>query len=39
MRLRDWRPNGEVIAPLAYREQMAREAQAELQLYVSSVSV
>ncbi|MFS8819158.1 TIGR03985 family CRISPR-associated protein [Synechococcus sp. W60.1] len=33
MRLRDWRPNGEVIAPLAYREQMAREAQAELQFY------
>ncbi|MFS8831641.1 TIGR03985 family CRISPR-associated protein, partial [Synechococcus sp. R8-2] len=33
MRLRDWRPNGEVIAPPAYREQMAREAQAELQFY------
>jgi CRISPR-associated protein (TIGR03985 family) len=33
MRLRDWRPNGEVIAPLAYREQMAQEAEAELRFY------
>ncbi len=33
MRLRDWRPNGEVIAPLAYREQMSREAQEELRFY------
>ena len=33
MRLRDWRPNGEVIAPVALREQMRLEAQAELAYY------
>ena len=33
MRLRDWRPNGEVIAPLALRQQMQREAKAELEHY------
>ncbi len=33
MRLRDWRPNGEVIAPLELRQQMKREAQAELLHY------
>ena len=33
MRLRDWRPKGEVIAPLELRQQMRREAQAELEHY------
>ncbi|MCJ2542416.1 TIGR03985 family CRISPR-associated protein [Thermostichus vulcanus] len=33
MRLRDWRSNGEVIAPLAYREQMRQEAEVECQFY------
>lgn len=33
MRLRDWRPNGEVIAPLKLREQMRQEAMQELNLY------
>lgn len=33
MRLRDWRPNGEVIAPLEMRSQMQREAELELQNY------
>lgn len=33
MRLRDWRPNGEVIAPLTIREQMRQEARQELQTY------
>ncbi|APB32950.1 hypothetical protein GlitD10_0636 [Gloeomargarita lithophora Alchichica-D10] len=33
MRLRDWRPNGEVIAPLQLREQMRQEALQELDLY------
>jgi len=30
MRLRDWRPNGEVIAPLSLRHQMRQEAEKEL---------
>jgi CRISPR-associated protein (TIGR03985 family) len=34
MRLREWRPNGEVIAPLAIRQQMQKEAEAELQQYL-----
>ena len=33
MRLRDWRPNGEVIAPLELRAQMQQEAQQELSFY------
>jgi len=33
MRLRDWRPNGEVIAPLKLRAQMRAEAQKELSFY------
>ena len=33
MRLRDWRPNGEVIAPVVLREQMRQESQAELLNY------
>ncbi len=33
MRLRDWRPNGEVIAPSKLREQMRQEAIQELDLY------
>ncbi|GAB4441441.1 MAG: TIGR03985 family CRISPR-associated protein [Cyanobacteria bacterium J069] len=33
MRLRDWRPNGEVIAPLAVRHQMQSEAQQEMEWY------
>lgn len=33
MRLRDWRPNGEVIAPLQLRLQMIEEAEAELDNY------
>ncbi|TVQ05658.1 MAG: TIGR03985 family CRISPR-associated protein [Leptolyngbya sp. DLM2.Bin27] len=33
MRLRDWRPMGEVIAPLVVRRQMVAEARAELAGY------
>jgi CRISPR-associated protein (TIGR03985 family) len=33
MRLRDWRPMGEVIAPLVVRQQMMAEARAELAGY------
>jgi len=33
MRLRDWRPNGEVIAPLSMREQLKEEAEKELAHY------
>ncbi|MEN9223834.1 MAG: TIGR03985 family CRISPR-associated protein [Thermostichus sp. HHBFW_bins_43] len=33
MRLRDWRPNGEVIAPIPVREQMKSEAAQELAFY------
>ncbi|MFQ3613477.1 MAG: TIGR03985 family CRISPR-associated protein [Cyanobacteriota bacterium] len=33
MRLRDWRPNGEVIAPIPVREQMRNEAVQELGFY------
>ncbi|BAU44930.1 TIGR03985 family CRISPR-associated protein [Leptolyngbya sp. O-77] len=33
MRLRDWRPNGEVIAPLALRQQMLQEALQEVHWY------
>lgn len=33
MRLRDWRPNGEVIAPLVLREKMRSEARMELAHY------
>jgi CRISPR-associated protein (TIGR03985 family) len=33
MRLRDWRPNGEVIAPLSIREQLVLEARHELANY------
>ena len=33
MRLRDWRPMGEVIAPLVVRQQMMAEAQQELAGY------
>lgn len=33
MRLRDWRPQGEVIAPLQLRHQMAAEANQEQQHY------
>lgn len=33
MRLRDWRPQGEVIAPLVMRQQMMAEAQEELNHY------
>ncbi len=33
MRLRDWRPNGEAIAPLSIRKQMKAEAMAELSHY------
>lgn len=29
MRLRDWRPNGEVIAPLSYRQRLAQEVKQE----------
>jgi CRISPR-associated protein (TIGR03985 family) len=35
MRLRDWRPAGEVIAPLALRQQMHQESEAELSHYQS----
>jgi CRISPR-associated protein (TIGR03985 family) len=34
MRLRDWRPNGEVIAPLVVRNQMKAEVQQEMEWYV-----
>jgi CRISPR-associated protein (TIGR03985 family) len=33
MRLRDWRPNGEVILPFSLRQQMAEEARQELCFY------
>lgn len=33
MRLRDWRPNGEAIAPLALRQQLIEEARQELEGY------
>lgn len=33
MRLRDWRPKGEVIAPLSYREILTKEATDELLHY------
>ncbi|MEB3225930.1 MAG: TIGR03985 family CRISPR-associated protein [Synechococcus sp.] len=33
MRLRDWRPNGEVIAPLIVRQKMRQEVLAEWQFY------
>ncbi|MFQ4138702.1 TIGR03985 family CRISPR-associated protein [Nodosilinea sp. PGN35] len=33
MRLRDWRPMGEVIAPLVVRQQMMAEAKEELERY------
>ncbi|HIK46932.1 MAG TPA: TIGR03985 family CRISPR-associated protein, partial [Leptolyngbyaceae cyanobacterium M65_K2018_010] len=33
LRLRDWRPNGEVIAPLEVRQQMRAEAEEELNQY------
>ncbi|NEZ58585.1 TIGR03985 family CRISPR-associated protein [Leptolyngbyaceae cyanobacterium CCMR0081] len=33
MRLRDWRPKGEVIAPLALRQRMQAEVDAELRHY------
>lgn len=36
MRLRDWRPNGEVIAPLSIRLRLQAEAQQELSHYLSS---
>lgn len=36
MRLREWRPKGEVIAPLSLRERMMSEALQELQQYQSS---
>lgn len=35
MRLREWRPNGEVIAPLSLRERMKLEAAQELEQYES----
>ena len=35
MRLRDWRPNGEVIAPLVLRQKMYQEAQMEISHYQS----
>ncbi|MEB3150472.1 MAG: hypothetical protein VKL60_15855 [Sphaerospermopsis sp.] len=33
MRLRDWRPNGEVIAPLSIRQRLKEEASKELANY------
>ena len=33
MRLREWRPNGEVIAPLSIRYQMKAEVEQEFQNY------
>ena len=38
MRLRDWRPNGEVIAPLSVRHQMAEEASAASTLEIRACS-
>ncbi|NJM99823.1 MAG: TIGR03985 family CRISPR-associated protein [Phormidesmis sp. RL_2_1] len=38
MRLRDWRPAGEVIAPLALRQQMQQESEAELSHYKAAES-
>jgi CRISPR-associated protein (TIGR03985 family) len=35
MRLREWRPNGEVLAPLSLRDLMRKEAKAELEHYGS----
>ena len=35
MRLRDWRPKGEVLAPLILRQRMQEEAEAELRHYMS----
>lgn len=35
MRLRDWRPQGEVIAPWALRQQMREEAKQEAETYES----
>jgi CRISPR-associated protein (TIGR03985 family) len=35
MRLRDWRPAGEVIAPLALRQQMHQESEVELSHYMA----
>lgn len=37
MRLRDWRPNGEVIAPIGLRQRMAQEAALELGQYAEEV--
>lgn len=37
MRLRDWRPNGEVIAPLAVRQQLHQEASQELLNYSNPI--
>ncbi|MDH6061259.1 TIGR03985 family CRISPR-associated protein [Chrysosporum bergii ANA360D] len=39
MRLRDWRPNGEVIAPLSIREELKQEAMKELSHYQDSPSI
>lgn len=36
MRLRDWRPNGEVISPWSMRERLKKEAEQELSLYLHS---
>ncbi|MEM9003529.1 MAG: TIGR03985 family CRISPR-associated protein, partial [Cyanobacteria bacterium P01_F01_bin.86] len=36
MRLRDWRPQGEVIAPWPLRQQMAAEARREVEIYGES---
>jgi len=33
MRLREWRPNGKVIAPLSIRYQMKAEVEKEFQNY------
>ncbi|MBD2190086.1 TIGR03985 family CRISPR-associated protein [Pseudanabaena mucicola] len=33
-RLRDWRPNGEVLAPIALRERMVNETTQELMHYL-----
>ncbi|NEQ75696.1 MAG: TIGR03985 family CRISPR-associated protein [Okeania sp. SIO2C9] len=33
MRLRDWRPKGEVIAPISIREKLILEAEQELANY------
>ncbi|MCT7982366.1 TIGR03985 family CRISPR-associated protein [Laspinema sp. A4] len=37
MRLRSWRPNGEVILPLSLRHQMAEEVTRELSHYRSLI--